>query len=105
MPLLPPIDVALPGTGEDAGDWDRVLVAFSATHLQGTYFTSSPGLFDWLKEREPVWVSAYSIFVYDLTDDPDGLKELGSLLVSQDRIAEADRLVGHYRRAVTRRAK
>ncbi len=60
---------------EDSSKWDRMLLAVSATNLQATYYPDKK-FFDWLKSRKPVFTAGYSIFVYDLTNDPQGLTEL-----------------------------
>lgn len=57
----------------------RVLVAVSATNLQGTYFRDRT-VFAWLKDREPLKVVGHSIFLYDLTEDPEGRRTLAALI-------------------------
>jgi len=68
-PVLPPPHVRRLPPPADPESSGRALLAISATNLQGVYF-SDPSLFAWLKERRPLAVAGYSIFVYDLTDDP-----------------------------------
>ena len=49
------------------------------TNLKATYYADKK-IFSWLEEScKPVKVIADSIFVYDLTDKPDGLKKLKEL--------------------------
>lgn len=57
----------------------KVLVAISATNLQGTYYANH-AVFDWLKAKPPAAIAGHSIFLYDLTDDPAGVERLTSLL-------------------------
>jgi hypothetical protein len=53
----------------------RKILAISVSSLQDISNPHNP-LFGWLWMRRPVARIGYSIFVYDLTDDRDGLKEL-----------------------------
>ena len=53
----------------------RKILAISANNLQDLANPSYP-LFDWLKLREPTAKIGYSIFVYDLTNDREGLAKL-----------------------------
>lgn len=57
----------------------QVLLAVSATNLQGTYYADKT-FFDWLKDRRPVFTAGHSIFLYDLTSDPEGKKRLREVL-------------------------
>jgi len=58
---------------------DRIIFAISATNLKSTYYADKQQ-FGWLEKYKPVKVIAYSILVYDLTDNPEGLKELSKTL-------------------------
>jgi hypothetical protein len=58
---------------------DRVLFAVSVTNLQATYYADH-SLFDWLKTRRPLLAAGRSIFLYDLTDDADGIRRLAGVL-------------------------
>lgn len=49
-------------------DFGRVLLAVSATNLQGVYY-GEKGTFRWLLEKKPVFIAGHSIFLYDLTED------------------------------------
>jgi hypothetical protein len=53
----------------------RKLLAISVTNLQDIGYPYNP-LFRWLWMRQPVAKIGYSIFVYDLTDDQEGLTKL-----------------------------
>jgi hypothetical protein len=57
---------------------DRVLFAVSATNLQTAYYADHT-LFDWLRPRRPLLVAGRSIFLYDLTDDPEAVLRLAGL--------------------------
>ncbi len=50
----------------------RKMLAISVQNLQDVSMPHAP-LFRWLWTRHPVAKIGYSIFVYDLTDDPEGL--------------------------------
>jgi hypothetical protein len=56
-------------------DAPRKILAISANNLQ-ELTTHEYLLFGWLRARKPVAKIGYSIFVYDLTDDPEGLSHL-----------------------------
>lgn len=56
-----------------------VLLAISATNLQGVYY-SERASFAWLKERRPIFAAGHSIFLYDLTGDAEARARLGALL-------------------------
>ncbi len=66
-----------------SGPMERVLLAVSATNLQSTYYKGHK-VFDWLKERTPVFTAGYSIFLYDLTEDKEGIRHLAGLLRSSN---------------------
>jgi len=50
-------------------------LAISVINLQDLFNPYNP-LFRWLWMRQPVAKIGYSIFVYDLTHDPEGLTKL-----------------------------
>ena len=50
----------------------RKILAISVRNLQDASIPHIP-LFGWLRLRQPIAKIGYSIFVYDLTDDPEGL--------------------------------
>ena len=56
-------------------DAPRKILAISANNLQELATFNDP-LFRWLEARQPMTKIGYSIFVYDLTHDPEGLKDL-----------------------------
>jgi hypothetical protein len=82
-------NVEMPGTDAQVCAMKDVLLAVSATNLQGTYYPDK-ATFAWLKERKPVFTAGYSIFVYDLTADKDGLARLAAVFDRDGRNAEAD---------------
>ena len=85
----------LRGTGVKVCGMKDVLLAVTATNLQATYY-SDKKTYDWLKARRPVFSAGYSIFLYDLTRDPEGLQKLAALLDREGRNDEAECL---YERA------
>lgn len=85
----------LSGTGVQVCGLKRVLLGVSATNLQGVYYPDKK-TFSWLKDRKPVFSAGYSLFLYDLTDDKDGLGRLAAVFDGAGRNAEAECL---YRRA------
>jgi hypothetical protein len=89
VPLGVVSNVELTGTGAQVCAMKETLLAVSATNLQGTYY-SDKNTFGWLKTRRPVFTSGYSIFLYDLTGDRDGLETLAGLFDREGRNAEAD---------------
>lgn len=66
-----------------SGPMGRVLLAVSATNLQSTYYKGHK-TFDWLKKRTPVFTAGHSIFLYDLTEDKEGIRHLAGLLRSSN---------------------
>ncbi len=56
-------------------DADRKILAISAYNLQDIWTPDNP-LFHWLGMRQPVTKIGYSIFVFDLTHDREGLAKL-----------------------------
>ncbi|GAH54651.1 unnamed protein product, partial [marine sediment metagenome] len=55
-------------------DNDRIVVAISITNLNSTYY-SEKGIFDWLKKYKPDKIIAHSIFIYELINRGDLLRE------------------------------
>jgi hypothetical protein len=82
-------NVELAGTGAQVCAMKDILLAVSATNLQGTYYPDKE-TFTWLKSRKPDFTAGYSIFVYDLTSDKDGLARLAAVFDRDGRNAEAD---------------
>ncbi len=68
-------NVELQGTNEDLCKFDKVLFAISATNLQSVYYKNKD-TYDWLKDIKPVFRAGYSIFLYDLTNNKDGINRL-----------------------------
>ena len=89
VPLGIVSNVDLGGTGVQVCGMKEILLAVSATNLQGTYFPDKE-TFSWLKSRRPVFTAGYSVFVYDLTRDKEALGKLGALLDREGRNQEAD---------------
>ena len=56
-------------------DADRKILAISVSNLQDIWTPENP-LFHWLWMRQPVAKIGYSIFLYDLTHDREGLAKL-----------------------------
>jgi len=61
-------------------DASRKILAISAYNLQDVSKADDP-LFRWLWTRRPIAKIGYSIFVYDLTDDQEGISKLEKLTV------------------------
>lgn len=76
----------------EPGPGDPVLLAVSATNLQGVYFQEK-SLFTWLRDRAPDFAAGYSIFLYDLTADAEGRKKLAALVELAGSPGAARRLV------------
>ena len=72
-----------------AADAPRKILAISVINLQEV-FTSYNPLFDWLWRREPVAKIGYSIFVFDLTNDPEGLVQLEGITPRQGSSVRPD---------------
>ena len=89
VPLGVVSNVEFTGTGAQVCGMKELLLAVSATNLQGTYY-SDKDTFSWLKDRKPVHTAGYSIFIYDLTADKDGLGKLAALFDREGRNTEAD---------------
>ena len=93
VPLGVVSNVELKGTGAQVCGMTEVLLAVSATNLQGTYYPDKQ-TFGWLKGRKPAFIAGYSIFIYDLTRDGEGLEKLAAIFDREGRNAEADCLYG-----------
>ncbi len=89
VPLGVYSNVELKGTGAEVCGMKEVLLAVSATNLQGTYYPDKE-TFAWLKARRPVFTAGYSIFVYNLSADREGLEKLAALFDREGRNTEAD---------------
>ncbi len=57
----------------------KIVVAISVTNLQSTYYKDKT-IFNFLKKIKPVYIAADSIFVYDITNNKDALKNFVTLL-------------------------
>jgi Dolichyl-phosphate-mannose-protein mannosyltransferase len=68
-------NIELKGTNEDLCKMDKVLFAISVTNLQSVYYRNKD-TFNWLKDIKPVFRAGYSIFLYDLTKNKDGVSRL-----------------------------
>lgn len=58
---------------------DPQILAISVSNLQGIYL-SDPDMYRWLLEREPITKISNSIYVYDITNDPQGRDHLRAIL-------------------------
>lgn len=56
----------------------RKILAISATNLQDVFHAAAP-LFAWLRQRQPIAKIGYSIFIYDLSGDREGLQKLNDM--------------------------
>ncbi len=89
VPLENISNVDFSGTGVQVCAMKRILLAVSATNLQGTYYPDKR-TFYWLKERRPEFVAGHTIFLYDLTEDRAGLEKLSAIFDQRGRNAEAN---------------
>jgi hypothetical protein len=64
-----------PPTDRVPADASRKILAISVSNLQDVATPYDP-LFRWLRTRQPIEKIGYSIFIYDLTDDREGLIKL-----------------------------
>lgn len=83
-----------------APELPRKVLAISAYNLQDVSRPHDP-LFRWLRRREPVAQIGYSILVYDLTNDPEGLRLLEETY-RKAGIPGPDRAIGEESPARTR---
>jgi len=70
----------------------KVLLAVSATNLHGVYIRPSE-TWGWLLKRRPLSTPGYSMFLYDLSDDPEGVGKLADMLIDSQRFDEAVELL------------
>ena len=89
IPLGVYSNIELKGTGAQVCGMKEILLSVSATNLQGTYYADKE-TFSWLKPRKPAFTSGYSIFVYDLSSDREGLEKLAAVFDREGRNSEAD---------------
>ncbi len=89
VPLGVVSNVKFSAQGAQVCSMKEMLLAVSATNLQGTYFPDK-NTYGWLKERKPEFIAGHSIFIYDLTRDKEGLKKLAALFDREGRNAEAE---------------
>ena len=92
IPLAFTMNIERAGDDVDPAKSGRALFAISATNLQGVYYADNT-VFDWLKSRKPIKTPGHSIFLYDLSGDREGRKELASLLVMTGRPGAAKSLL------------
>jgi hypothetical protein len=76
----------LPGYGQFTAPPDTVpadaprhVLAVSANNLIGSYLEKDPDTYAWLRARTPVAVLGGSIYVFDLTGDPDAIRRVRAL--------------------------
>jgi len=84
------VAVAPKVVGSDFGDpglnlneQPRKLFVISATNRAGLYYVDHH-VFDWLLPRRPLTVLMDSLWVYDMTNDLDGLQHLNSLIAQKN---------------------
>ncbi len=66
------------------------LLAISVTNLQCLYY-SNKNLFNWLKKYKPIEKIGYTIFIYDITNDPYAHAFLGDIYIRNNEIEKAVR--------------
>ena len=71
---------------------DPVLLAISATNLQSVYYGDKE-VFSWLKERTPLHIVGHALFLYDLTEDPEGARKLARILAGSGHPSQAQSLL------------
>src|SRR5260370_27485039 len=57
----------------------RQILAISVVNWQGIYFDEKRDRFQWLRHRTPLTTIGHSIYVYDLTNDADGHRQLAEM--------------------------
>lgn len=67
---------------------DRELFVISANSLQCLYYPDKT-TYDWLKQRQPLAVIGYSLFVYDVTRDSDAQTRFGIVYLNKNQIGKA----------------
>lgn len=72
-------------------DINREILAISATTLQGVYSSGQKDEYGWLRSCKPLAKIGYSIFVYDITNDPKAHKRLGEIYLDRHLLKEAIR--------------
>ena len=68
----------------------RELFVISANSLQCLYYPDKT-LYDWLKQRKPLAVVGYTLFVYDITNDADAQTRLGAMYLNNTLFKRAER--------------
>ncbi|MFA5140604.1 MAG: glycosyltransferase family 39 protein [Elusimicrobiota bacterium] len=91
LPTYTNVDRAVADAPDPAAS-GRVLLAVSATNLEANYFADRE-LFAWLKQRKPLKVLGYSMFLYDLTEDEEARGRLARLADASGFPAQAKNLV------------
>lgn len=71
-----------------------LLLAISQTNRAGVYFQDH-GLWSWLGSRVPAAAPGGSLFLYDLSSDPEGRARLSALLASTGRSGDAKTAMLH----------
>jgi hypothetical protein len=83
VPVVRNWNVPRDGHRVDPAASGKVLYAISATMRQ-TVYRPDKRMFDWLKSRKPVAEIGGSVFLYDLTADPEGRRELARLVLKYE---------------------
>ena len=68
----------------------RELFVISANSLQCLYYPDKT-LYDWLKQKKPLAVVAYTLFIYDITNDADAQARLGVMYLNNVLFQRAER--------------
>jgi len=63
----------------------KILFAISITNLQATYYRDKT-VFNWLKNKEPIYKAGYSIFLYDITNDKESLLKLAKIFEASNML-------------------
>lgn len=79
IPLWFITNTTFPTKNVDLCSSEKILWAVSVTNLQATYYADK-SIFNWLKDKKPVYKAGYSIFVYDFSNDKEILKKIFDIL-------------------------
>ncbi|MBI4347162.1 MAG: hypothetical protein HY553_09930 [Elusimicrobia bacterium] len=79
MPLGMIDNLERTGNDPDPAASGRVLFAISATNYQATYYKDKDA-FAWLRDKTPLAVLGYSLFLYDFTADPSARRRLADFI-------------------------
>jgi MFS family permease len=77
-------------------DPEREFFVISANSLQCLYYPDKT-IFDWLKQRKPLAVIGYTLFVYDISRDSEAQSNLGTMYLNNKFFKKGER---QFRRAL-----